>query len=75
MPTEIVRIGNCVNVEILIIVSLVCLLRQRKAFEEERASWLKQQFLNMTTFDHQNSENVKLFSAFSGSEYFVSFLI
>ncbi|XP_021508822.1 afadin- and alpha-actinin-binding protein isoform X2 [Meriones unguiculatus] len=40
---------------------------ERKAFEEERASWLKQQFLNMTTFDHQNSENVKLFSAFSGS--------
>ncbi|XP_045440352.1 afadin- and alpha-actinin-binding protein isoform X10 [Pipistrellus kuhlii] len=39
----------------------------RKAFEEERASWLKQQFLNMTTFDHQNSENVRLFSAFSGS--------
>ncbi|XP_057166507.1 afadin- and alpha-actinin-binding protein isoform X2 [Ursus arctos] len=39
----------------------------RKAFEEERASWLKQQFLNMTTFDHQNSENMKLFSAFSGS--------
>ncbi|XP_070261587.1 afadin- and alpha-actinin-binding protein isoform X9 [Myotis yumanensis] len=42
-------------------------LLQRKAFEEERASWLKQQFLNMTTFDHQNSENVRLFSAFSGS--------
>ncbi|XP_021111113.1 afadin- and alpha-actinin-binding protein isoform X7 [Heterocephalus glaber] len=42
-------------------------LLQRKAFEEERASWLKQQFLNMTTFDHQNSENVKLFSAFPGS--------
>ncbi|EHB18036.1 Afadin- and alpha-actinin-binding protein [Heterocephalus glaber] len=40
---------------------------ERKAFEEERASWLKQQFLNMTTFDHQNSENVKLFSAFPGS--------
>ncbi|XP_051021500.1 afadin- and alpha-actinin-binding protein [Acomys russatus] len=40
---------------------------ERKAFEEERASWLKQQFLHMTTFDHQNSENVKLFSAFSGS--------
>ncbi|XP_012371962.1 afadin- and alpha-actinin-binding protein isoform X2 [Octodon degus] len=40
---------------------------ERKAFEEERASWLKQQFLNMTTFDHPNSENVKLFSAFSGS--------
>ncbi|XP_057414670.1 afadin- and alpha-actinin-binding protein isoform X8 [Balaenoptera acutorostrata] len=40
---------------------------ERKAFEEERASWLKQQFLNMTTFDHQNSENVKLLSAFSGS--------
>lgn len=40
---------------------------ERKAFEEERASWVKQQFLNMTTFDHQNSENVKLFSAFSGS--------
>ncbi|XP_052586116.1 afadin- and alpha-actinin-binding protein isoform X2 [Peromyscus californicus insignis] len=40
---------------------------ERKAFEEERASWLKQQFLNMTTFDHQSSENVKLFSAFSGS--------
>lgn len=40
---------------------------ERKAFEEERASWLKQQFLNMTTFDHQNSENVRFFSAFSGS--------
>nr|KAF6445261.1 SSX family member 2 interacting protein [Molossus molossus] len=40
---------------------------ERKAFEEERASWLKQQFLNMTTFDHQNSENVRVFSAFSGS--------
>ncbi|KAM9244139.1 afadin- and alpha-actinin-binding protein isoform 3-T3 [Dugong dugon] len=40
---------------------------ERKAFEEERANWLKQQFLNMTTFDHQNSENVKLFSAFSGT--------
>lgn len=40
---------------------------ERKAFEEERASWVKQQFLNMTNFDHQNSENVKLFSAFSGS--------
>ncbi|KAM6167270.1 afadin- and alpha-actinin-binding protein isoform 2-T2 [Erethizon dorsatum] len=40
---------------------------ERKAFEEERASWLKQQFLNMTTFDHKNSENVKLFSAFSES--------
>lgn len=40
---------------------------ERKAFEEERASWLKQQFLNMTTFDHQNSENVRLFSAFSGN--------
>ncbi|XP_073090314.1 afadin- and alpha-actinin-binding protein isoform X6 [Manis javanica] len=40
---------------------------ERKAFEEERANWLKQQFLNMTTFDHQNSENVKIFSAFSGS--------
>ncbi|XP_066124881.1 afadin- and alpha-actinin-binding protein isoform X4 [Saccopteryx bilineata] len=40
---------------------------ERKAFEEERASWLKQQFLTMTTFDHQNSENVRLFSAFSGS--------
>lgn len=40
---------------------------ERKAFEEERASWLKQQFLNMTTFDHQNSENVRLFCAFSGS--------
>ncbi|XP_076976556.1 afadin- and alpha-actinin-binding protein isoform X3 [Tamandua tetradactyla] len=40
---------------------------ERKAFEEERASWLKQQFLNMTSFDHQNSENMKLFSAFSES--------
>ncbi|XP_042534220.1 afadin- and alpha-actinin-binding protein isoform X2 [Dipodomys spectabilis] len=40
---------------------------ERKAFEEERASWLKQQFLNMTTFDQQNSESVKLSSAFSGS--------
>jgi X breakpoint 2-interacting protein len=41
-------------------------MSQRKAFEE-RATWLKQQFLNMTTFDHLNSENVKLFSAFSES--------
>lgn len=40
---------------------------ERKAFEEERANWLKQQFLIMTTFDHQNSENVNIFSAFSGS--------
>ncbi|XP_011353990.1 afadin- and alpha-actinin-binding protein [Pteropus vampyrus] len=40
---------------------------ERKAFEEERASWLKQQFLNMTSFDHQNSENVRFFSVFSGS--------
>ncbi|EHB11449.1 Afadin- and alpha-actinin-binding protein [Heterocephalus glaber] len=40
---------------------------ERKAFEEDRASWLKQQFLNMTTFDHQDSENVKLFSAFPGN--------
>ncbi|XP_016044365.1 afadin- and alpha-actinin-binding protein isoform X4 [Erinaceus europaeus] len=40
---------------------------ERKAFEEERAIWLKQQFLSMTNFDLQNSENVKLFSAFSGS--------
>ncbi|XP_012873789.1 PREDICTED: afadin- and alpha-actinin-binding protein isoform X2 [Dipodomys ordii] len=40
---------------------------ERKAFEEERASWLKQQFLTMTTFDQQSSESVKLFSAFSGS--------
>ncbi|XP_075413849.1 afadin- and alpha-actinin-binding protein isoform X3 [Tenrec ecaudatus] len=41
---------------------------ERKAFEEERACWLKQQFLNMTTFDPQNSANVKLFSAFSGTD-------
>ncbi|CAO2600382.1 Afadin- and alpha-actinin-binding protein [Lemmus lemmus] len=40
---------------------------ERKTFEEERASWLKQQFLNMTTFDPHSSENVKLLSAFSGS--------
>ena len=40
---------------------------ERKAFEEERASWLNQQVLNMTTYDHQNSENVKLFGAFSRS--------
>ncbi|KAM9005890.1 afadin- and alpha-actinin-binding protein isoform X3 [Sarcophilus harrisii] len=35
---------------------------ERKAFEEDRAGWLKQQFLNMTSFDNKNSE-----SAFSGS--------
>ncbi|XP_074122466.1 afadin- and alpha-actinin-binding protein isoform X3 [Sminthopsis crassicaudata] len=39
---------------------------ERKAFEEDRAGWLKQQFLNMTSFD-KNSENGKPQSAFSGS--------
>ncbi|XP_036612025.1 afadin- and alpha-actinin-binding protein isoform X2 [Trichosurus vulpecula] len=40
---------------------------ERKAFEEDRAGWLKQQFLNMTSFDSKNSENWKPQSAFSGS--------
>ncbi|XP_027729722.1 afadin- and alpha-actinin-binding protein isoform X2 [Vombatus ursinus] len=40
---------------------------ERKAFEEDRAGWLKQQFLNMTSFDSKNSENGKPQSAFSGS--------
>ncbi|XP_072504998.1 afadin- and alpha-actinin-binding protein isoform X6 [Notamacropus eugenii] len=40
---------------------------ERKAFEEDRAGWLKQQFLNMTSFDNKNSENGKPPSAFSGS--------
>ncbi|XP_043861084.1 afadin- and alpha-actinin-binding protein isoform X3 [Dromiciops gliroides] len=40
---------------------------ERKAFEEDRAGWLKQQFLNMTSFDNKNSENGKPQSAFSGN--------
>ncbi|XP_067394668.1 afadin- and alpha-actinin-binding protein isoform X2 [Emydura macquarii macquarii] len=39
---------------------------ERKAFEEDRGAWLKQQFLSMTS-DHKNSEHVKTQSAFSGS--------
>ncbi|XP_066480984.1 afadin- and alpha-actinin-binding protein isoform X1 [Tiliqua scincoides] len=39
---------------------------ERKAFEEDRGAWLKQQFLSMTP-DHNKSEDVKLQSAFSGS--------
>ncbi|XP_030061634.1 afadin- and alpha-actinin-binding protein isoform X2 [Microcaecilia unicolor] len=41
---------------------------ERKAFEEDRAAWLKQQFLNMTVlYDHRASEYGKLQTAFSGS--------
>ncbi|XP_056681125.1 afadin- and alpha-actinin-binding protein-like [Monodelphis domestica] len=40
---------------------------ERQAFEEDRAGWLKQQFLTMTSFDHKNSENGKPQSAFSES--------
>ncbi|XP_074077888.1 afadin- and alpha-actinin-binding protein isoform X2 [Macrotis lagotis] len=40
---------------------------ERKAFEEDRAGWLKQQFLNMTCFESKNSENGKPQSALSGS--------
>ncbi|XP_074858601.1 afadin- and alpha-actinin-binding protein isoform X2 [Carettochelys insculpta] len=39
---------------------------ERKAFEEDRGAWLKQQFLSMTS-DHKNSEHVKTQSPFSGS--------
>uniref|UniRef100_A0A452HER5 Uncharacterized protein n=1 Tax=Gopherus agassizii TaxID=38772 RepID=A0A452HER5_9SAUR len=39
---------------------------ERKAFEEDRGAWLKQQFLSMTS-DHKNSEHVKTPSAYSGS--------
>ncbi|XP_065265880.1 afadin- and alpha-actinin-binding protein [Emys orbicularis] len=39
---------------------------ERKAFEEDRGAWLKQQFLSMTS-DHKNSEHVKTQSAYSGS--------
>ncbi|XP_075792480.1 afadin- and alpha-actinin-binding protein isoform X3 [Pelodiscus sinensis] len=39
---------------------------ERKAFEEDRGAWLKQQFLSIT-YDHKNSEHVKSQSAFSGS--------
>ncbi|XP_028918412.1 afadin- and alpha-actinin-binding protein [Ornithorhynchus anatinus] len=40
---------------------------ERKAFEDDRAGWLKQQFLHMTAFDFRNVESVKPQSAFSGS--------
>ncbi|XP_038601323.1 afadin- and alpha-actinin-binding protein [Tachyglossus aculeatus] len=40
---------------------------ERKAFEDDRAGWLKQQFLHMTAFDFRNVENMKPQSAFSGS--------
>ncbi|XP_054240402.1 afadin- and alpha-actinin-binding protein [Indicator indicator] len=39
---------------------------ERKAFEEDRGAWLKQQFLSMPT-DYKHSENVTTSSAFSGS--------
>uniref|UniRef100_A0A8C8VF22 SSX family member 2 interacting protein n=1 Tax=Pelusios castaneus TaxID=367368 RepID=A0A8C8VF22_9SAUR len=39
---------------------------ERKAFEEDRGAWLKQQFLSMT-LDHKNHEHVKTQSAFSGN--------
>lgn len=42
--------------------------RERKAFEEDRATWLKQQFLNMSPFQDVNkSQTVKVPSAFSSS--------
>ncbi|XP_076196635.1 afadin- and alpha-actinin-binding protein isoform X3 [Aptenodytes patagonicus] len=39
---------------------------ERKAFEEDRGAWLKQQFLSMCT-DYKHSENVTTPSAFLGS--------
>ncbi|KFP42276.1 Afadin- and alpha-actinin-binding protein, partial [Chlamydotis macqueenii] len=39
---------------------------ERKAFEEDRGAWLKQQFLSMST-DYKHSENVTAPSAFLGS--------
>ncbi|XP_064003986.1 afadin- and alpha-actinin-binding protein isoform X2 [Pogoniulus pusillus] len=39
---------------------------ERKAFEEDRGAWLKQQFLSLST-DYKHSENVTTSSAFSGS--------
>ncbi|XP_074688500.1 afadin- and alpha-actinin-binding protein isoform X3 [Strix aluco] len=39
---------------------------ERKAFEEDRGAWLKQQFLSMST-DYKHSENVTTPSAFLGS--------
>ncbi|XP_009815301.1 afadin- and alpha-actinin-binding protein [Gavia stellata] len=39
---------------------------ERKAFEEDRGAWLKQQFLSMST-DYKHSENVTTSSAFLGS--------
>ncbi|KAM6305344.1 afadin- and alpha-actinin-binding protein isoform 2-T2 [Aegotheles albertisi] len=40
---------------------------ERKAFEEDRGAWLKQQFLSMST-DYKHSENVTTSSAFLGSK-------
>ncbi|NP_001038121.2 afadin- and alpha-actinin-binding protein [Gallus gallus] len=39
---------------------------ERKAFEEDRGAWLKQQFLSMST-DYKHSENVTTPSAFIGT--------
>ncbi|KAM9543787.1 afadin- and alpha-actinin-binding protein isoform 2-T4 [Guaruba guarouba] len=39
---------------------------ERKAFEEDRGAWLKQQFLSIST-DYKHSENVTTPSAFLGS--------
>ncbi|XP_021238447.1 afadin- and alpha-actinin-binding protein isoform X2 [Numida meleagris] len=39
---------------------------ERKAFEEDRGAWLKQQFLSMST-DYKHSENVTTPSAFLGT--------
>ncbi|NXI97386.1 ADIP protein, partial [Psophia crepitans] len=44
---------------------------ERKAFEEDRGTWLKQQFLSMST-DYKHSENVTTPSAFLGSNLTVN---
>uniref|UniRef100_A0A8C9PIQ9 Uncharacterized protein n=1 Tax=Spermophilus dauricus TaxID=99837 RepID=A0A8C9PIQ9_SPEDA len=43
--------------------------------EEKKTIWIKQKFLNKSTFDHQNSENGKLFSVFSGSSDWDSLIV
>ncbi|OXB55467.1 hypothetical protein ASZ78_012899 [Callipepla squamata] len=47
---------------------------ERKAFEEDRGTWLKQQFLSLST-DYKHSENVTTPSAFLGSKYLVQIIL
>ncbi|NXF90934.1 ADIP protein, partial [Eubucco bourcierii] len=46
---------------------------ERKAFEEDRGAWLKQQFLSLST-DYKHSENVTTSSTFSGSKYLIQIM-